>query len=93
MRRSELNSEQHSPVLDGDSDVLVAKGRHLRGKPQRDAVWPFQAPYVAAAAALAAASSNVSPAEKHPSTFRKPDAEGAVGLFFNDRYVMRRHVP
>jgi hypothetical protein len=93
LQRSELNGEQQSPVLDGSSDVLV----------MQDVIYATSSRQMPSHALkrfrmLAQGSCRVGnrffqgvARRKASLEVGKPDAERAVGLFLNDRYVLCRH--
>ena len=93
MQRSELNNEQHSPLLDRGADVLVMEdivyATRCRDVPSNT----FKRLRMLAQGSCRVGNGLFQSVagRKASIDIRKPDAERAVGLFFNDRYVLCRH--
>lgn len=89
-----LTLEQHSSILDGSSDILVAED--IVHAASRGEVTPstFKSFDVLAKGCRRVDNGLFQRVACRKATLniRKPDAERAVGLFFNNRYVLCRHV-
>ena len=92
MPRSKF-SDQDSPVFDGGSDVIVAEDLICAARHGQVLSCAFKSFRV-----LAKGSRRIGnglfqgiSCRKTSLDVRKPDAERAIGLFFNDRYVLCRH--
>ena len=87
------NGEQHSPLLDGRSDVLVEENVLCIASRREVPSCAFKSLRM-----LAKRSSSVGnglfqgvACRKAPLDVRKPNAKRAVGFFFNDCHVLGRH--
>jgi hypothetical protein len=95
LQRSALNGEQHSPFIDGGSDILVAEDIIYAACCRKAPFRAFQRFRMLAKGSRGIGNGFVQSVacRKAPFDVWKPDAKSAVGLFFNDRYVLCRHGP
>jgi hypothetical protein len=93
LQRSALNGEQHSPFLDGGSDVLVAEDVIYAARCRKEPSRAFQRFRMLTKSSRRIGNGFFQGFACRKASFDiwKPNAERAVGLFFNDRHVLCRH--
>lgn len=88
-------SEQHSPALNGGSDIFVAEKIVCAARRREVSSCAFKRFHVLAKGRCGVDHGLFQSVARRKASLdiRKPDAERAVGLFLNNRYVMCRHDP
>jgi hypothetical protein len=88
------NGEQHRPLLDGRSDILVAENVVCAASQREVPSCAFKSFRMLAKGSRRIGNSFFQGISCRKASFdvRKPDAERAIGFFFNDRHVLGRHL-